>query len=246
MPFVKWRKKPAFCLYVIPDYVSDAPEGSPVKFFSETPQEQHPSSAVAMSAKVIWWKMPLTARMKEFSRKYKDKCEGDDAFDLYFVPEKPEPFGLWCQLHAHVEDGMITQLQVFLRRGSKDPKQNPPPPEITHRSKELGGYPEGLKAVFKEFDNKKRDCKASVDFVFFRDVLKIRSRRKKLVVPNFKVNDEQLSLTKSDGTQVKVDFYKDSYSIEVESGLKLAANPSCFENACASMLERITPLLNLK
>lgn len=237
--------KNAFDLYEFPLLYSL--HGAPlVNFFTEKPEDlSHESGLVAMRANVMWSDIPVTGELKKLAERYETVCSGQRAFELYFLSKSRSHFSVWCRLHAHFSGKKINTLQVFLQR---KPFKKKVPAKMTEISNSLGGYPNGIKAIFEKMDIKSAlPCRAYADLLSLQATFKIkRQPPPKPSVSPFRVTQEKITLQKRDGTTVILDLFKGGESVEIESNLELAPNMECFEIACGLLVDKIKPILRPK
>jgi hypothetical protein len=242
----KWEFPPTnFCLYDLPDYRSDAKPSS-VNFLSLEPDDTHQFGAVPLFMRIFWGKIPLLGRLKAAATSHEEECAGEPAFELYFLPEKLISFGFWGSIHGHISASHVTELQTTLRRIPTNPKRQPPKWMI-EQSQNLGGFPDGFKDYLEMLGNRTRRCRARGEFGIVNDRLKFKQPEIRSDIGPFHVSDVEFKLhQKQDNTFVKVDFFGGTYTVEVQSNLKLRPNERSFENASDLLVEKLEPLFKKK
>jgi len=212
-------------------------------YFSENAQDLRKCDALAMEVDLSWRDLILPESMRDYPEKFEGTCGNKgNPFHLFLISKVDPPFGLWSQVHGHVESGRLIYLQVNLDR---KPTKRVPPEEWVKISDRLGGYPDGLNRLFSELQGQGGSCDAELRLFFQKSPFKIARRRfRQKEISPFRAESETLTLLGPDDVELDIYFNdKGGLMVNIEARLDMEINQGCIETACAALREKLSPIL---
>ena len=214
-----------------------------MRLFSEKFEDMQSAGVVGMEVILAWKDLPLPSNLIQiFDSNLIGKTEEGRGFNLFLISDTKPPFGLLCRCSGKIEKA---KLSAFNLRLNRLPVDSPPPSDVLEQSNKLGGFPNGLNRLLKEFPDDPKLCEISLSAFITKGskwAFKIQPRSIGQAVAPLKLVEEVFEFAATDSTTATIALAEDSIQIAATSNSELVLNDHCFDAACQSIWQKLTPL----